>query len=627
MTRRTLRYSSIALTFATIFLACVESQAQWTSTQTFSGGYLKTEGIHEEMLNMTNSHPANISVTIVDYGDSSAKRARPGGISQIGYTTFGFDLEALKIVNPNTPGPNSSVANKPRLMLVGGAHADEFATPEVVLMFAQWLLANYITEAQVHWLLDEHEFWIVPTMNPDGRDLSAKGLVRRENASLSCSGGVDLNRNFPFKWGLPGSSPTCGASGFRGTVAASEWETHDLMQLVNNRFPIDFRGPLDTDAALTSAEGFFIQVHAALGATAYPWGFTSTAAPNSVDLQKITAVMGGLSGLKSGQVRALKAVSGTIDDWVYGEIGIPAVLMELFDPDRSGPINGLRPPFAEVSKRLFPSALRDFVYAASIAKSPYITGRGPALSGLQVRILAGTPNQVEITASVDTTKTSNVNMQSVDVYVGRHPYYQTTPNFTMNAVNGTFNAKQELAFLTIPITGFTAKTLVYLQATDINGNKGAVSAIYVDPVKPAAKPELIIDNAATTNVSVPTVWTITPAAFPYNPSTSTNVAQIDRGATGNFFRLNIPTLPSTPGNYKVYEWHSANVYANPAAPHTINFGTGSQTINVDQRINAGQWNSLGTFNFNGVSNYVAITSNPGAVSTNTIADAIRIVKE
>lgn len=631
MTRRTLRHS-IALGFATLSLACVELQAAWTSTQTFSGGYLKTEGIHEEMVNMTNSHPANISVTIADYGDSSAKRAGPGGISQSGYTTFGFDLEALKIVNPNTPGPNGSAASKPRLMLVGGTHADEFAAPEVVLMFAQWLLANYNTNAQAHWLLDEHEFWIVPTMNPDGRDLSAKGLVRRGNASLSCSGGVDLNRNFPFQWGLSGSKPTCNASGsysggFRGTVAASEWETQDLMALVLGRFPTDFRGPLDTDAALSSAEGFFIQVHSALAIAAYPWGFTSAAAPNSVDFKKITGVMEGLSGLKSSQVRAAGVFSGTIDDWVYGDRGIPALLMELFDPDRGGPMSGYRPPFAQVSTRLFPSVLRNFVYAASIAKSPYITGRGPALSGLEVRILSGTPRQVEITASVDSTKTSNVNVEGVDVYVGTHPYYQTTPNFTMTAVNGSFNAKRELATLTIPITGIIVKTPVYLQAKDISGNKGAVSAIYVDPSQPVARPQLIIDNAATTNVSVPAIWATINAAFPFNPSTSINLAQINSGAPGNFFRFNIPKLPSTPGNYKVYEWHSANVYCNPAAPHIINYGTGSQTINVDQRINAGQWNYLGTFNFNGVGNHVEIASNPGAISTNTIADAIRIVKK
>ena len=269
----------------------------------------------------------------------------------------------------------------------------------------------------------------------------------------------------------------------------------------------------------------------------------------------------------------------------------------------------------------------DYDVTTAMRKQQNVTGRGPALSGLQVRILAGTPNQVEITTSVDSTKTSNVNVQGVDVYVGTHPYYQTTPNFTMTAVKGSFNATQELATLTIPITGITVKTPVYLQAEDVSGNKGAVSAIYVDPRQPVARPRLIIDNAAPTNLSVPAIWSTTTATFPYNPSTSTKVAQINAGATGNFFRFNIPTLPSTPGNYKVYEWHSANVYANPAAPHIINYGTGSQTINVDQRINAGTWNYLGTFNFNGVGNYVEITSNPGAVSTNTIADAIRIVKE
>jgi protein MpaA len=95
------------------------------------------------------------------------------------------------------------------------------------------------------------DLWVVPVYNPDGL---ARGT--RKNAH-----GIDLNRNFPFRWAdLDGSYES-------GPRAASEPETRAMMRFlrkVNPRRIISFHQPLygvDTD---TKDRGFSARVARAL---------------------------------------------------------------------------------------------------------------------------------------------------------------------------------------------------------------------------------------------------------------------------------------------------------------------------------------------------------------------------
>ena len=62
---------------------------------------------------------------------------------------------------------------------------------------------------------DGVELWLVESMNPDGQAAQV-----RQNAN-----GVDLNRNFPYKWGPIGVP---GDSQYAGTGPASEPETQAI---------------------------------------------------------------------------------------------------------------------------------------------------------------------------------------------------------------------------------------------------------------------------------------------------------------------------------------------------------------------------------------------------------------
>ena len=122
--------------------------------------------------------------------------------------TGGYDLMVLKLTNSNVSG------TKPKVFITSALHAREYTTAELTTRFAEELVDSYGIDADATWLLDQHEVHLMLHANPDGRKKAEEGLYWRKNHNENhCPAGdtgewpgVDLNRNFPFKWGLTGSS-------------------------------------------------------------------------------------------------------------------------------------------------------------------------------------------------------------------------------------------------------------------------------------------------------------------------------------------------------------------------------------------------------------------------------------
>ena len=56
------------------------------------------------------------------------------------------------------------------------------------MRFISWLLDGYDTNADARWLVDDHEIWVVPILNPDSRHIVEAGeftYVQRKNANNS----------------------------------------------------------------------------------------------------------------------------------------------------------------------------------------------------------------------------------------------------------------------------------------------------------------------------------------------------------------------------------------------------------------------------------------------------------
>jgi len=98
-------------------------------------------------------------------------------------------------------------------------------------------------------------------------------------------------------------------------------------------------------------------------------------------------------------------------------------------------------------------------------------------------------------------------------------------------------------------------------------------------------------------------------------------AMASPGAGNAIFTPNI----GVSGSYEVFEWHgSFNDAQASNVTHSINHAGGKTTKAVNQRINAGQWNSLGTYIFNkGISGNVIITAQ--GADGKVMADAVRFV--
>lgn len=82
---------------------------------------------------------------------------------------------------------------------------------------------------------------------------------------------------------------------------------------------------------------------------------------------------------------------------------------------------------------------------------------------------------------------------------------------------------------------------------------------------------------------------------------------------------------ATAGSYQVYEWHPQGSNRATNAPHVITHSGGTTTVAVNQTINGGQWNLLGTFTFAaGSAGNIRVTDNFSGTSV-VMADAIQLV--
>lgn len=87
-----------------------------------------------------------------------------------------------------------------------------------------------------------------------------------------------------------------------------------------------------------------------------------------------------------------------------------------------------------------------------------------------------------------------------------------------------------------------------------------------------------------------------------------------------------PNIPAA-GNYAVYAWWPAGSNRSTAAPYIIAYNGGEANVKVNQQVNGGKWNGLGTYNFAAGTGGDIKLSCWAASGYIVAADAIKLVRQ
>jgi carboxypeptidase T len=528
---------------------------QWNkdspNPDTFYGGYLTVEEMYTFMDQKVAANPTLVEK--IDIGDSWCK-------THLGQCTQpnawnGFDLYVLHITNRNIPGP------KPAFWYDAGIHSREIATPEVARRFISYLLDNYNTDADAHWLVDYHDIWVMPMLNPDGHHMNESGgnnpTLHRKNADRDdgCTTydqfGTDINRNFPFVWGCCGGSSSNACSDiYRGPAQNSEEETQAIVAKVRSLIP-DQRGPAESDPAPITTTGTLINMHSNAALNLYPWGYTEAFAPNRTDMRNIGKHMSALNVFPPGNNYAacqntdpncLYIVDGDEKNWIYGELGSPGYSLELagsnFFPaypclDNPPGVNGCTDPDPGIGLGLWPQNRGALLYHSKISRAPYLLTRGPdAYTSTSTPITVTLGSSAVVTGTINYNWTGNTpvgpepnsylqNVATAEYYIDTPPWAGGT-GVPMTPVDGTYNSPTEAVQASINTGSLSpGRHIVFVRGRGVNDYEGhqswgAVSAVFVDVI-----PAGTVTPSPTGGTSTAVPPTIT--SIPTVPSSSTPV--------------------------------------------------------------------------------------------------------
>lgn len=413
--------------------------------------------------------------SFIDVGDSWQKTVGEGG----------YDIKVLILTNKESEG------DKPILFINSAIHAREYTTAPLNLDFARWLFDGYGTNADATWILDHQEVHLMLQTNPDGRKRAETGLSWRKNTNQNfCnranSRGVDLNRNFSFKWNVTGGQGSSGnqCSGtFRGPAPGSEPEIQALENYVRSIWP-DRRGENNSDAAPRDTSGIHIDIHSFSELVLWPWGETRQVAPNGIALQTLGRKLAFYNDYEPIQSVGLYPTDGTSDNVSYGELGVAAYTFELG--------TSFFQNCSQYENRIKPDNLPALVYAAKASRAPYIIPAGPNVEDIALSnnaesdgVPAGTP--VTLTALVSDDRFSrNSGTESTQIvrgaraFIGQAPWESGAVSIPLSASDGSFDARTEAVSGTID-TSFLepGRHLIYVQGTDASDSIGAVSAVFL----------------------------------------------------------------------------------------------------------------------------------------------------
>ena len=219
----------------------------------------------------------------------------------------------------------------------------------------------------------------------------------------------------------------------------------------------------------------------------WPWGNTTTPAPNGTALQTLGRKFAFFNGYTPQQAIGLYPTDGTSDSVSYGELGVAAFTIELG--------TAFFESCANYTSTIKPNNLPALIYAAKVVRTPYITPAGPDVTTLSLSngaagagVQAGV--NVALTASVTDARFNNSNgteptqaIAGAEYYIDVPPWAPGAAAIALSASDGAFNASTEAVTGAINTSGLAlGKHTVFVRSLDASGAWGAVSAEFLNIV-------------------------------------------------------------------------------------------------------------------------------------------------
>ena len=199
--------------------------------------------------------------------------------------TLGFSIQNRAIWGLRiTLNPTGGKRGKPKYNINGDHHGNELIGGEAALAYAKYLTSNYAGNSLVRRLVDESDVWVVPMVNPDGREANTRGNSR----------GADINRDYGYEW-----------NNTEGVSEPGPFGEPEIRAMRN----LFMKGPYVAS----------MDFHSGTMYTLYVWGFTTMAAMDSAGMRRVGQIYNTYFPVGYGQIaRDLYQVWGGSTDYYYG---------------------------------------------------------------------------------------------------------------------------------------------------------------------------------------------------------------------------------------------------------------------------------------------------------------------
>jgi hypothetical protein len=288
------------------------------------------------------------------------------------------------------------------------------------------------------------------------------------------STGTNLRRNFPFEW--TGGYSGC-TNAYSGAFALSEPESSDIQGYLDNVLP-DYRDVNPFEPVDPAATSLFLNIESFGDTIKYPYFYLGdqNIAPEEAELYTLANKLA--YGLDAFPTEPTTQLHGTPEDYVYGELGIPALAYAIGSGSEGQYFMNCWDFEQELN-----SNLNMLVRAAKASFAPYSLPAGPEIINLTIQPhiengqtiwqLSAVANTNLYRFLPDPSPIGASAVYSIDLA----PWQESAELHDIQPEDGSWDEAEEVLFAELDVSALQpGQHRVYVQAALENGITGLASA-------------------------------------------------------------------------------------------------------------------------------------------------------